>query len=274
SVRAEADNQESMIAANDAIDDLKEKRKILLVEDDEEIRNYLSSHLSLSYTVLEAENGKLAWEILQQEDEIQLIISDLMMPVLDGLTLCKMVKQNIQHCHIPFILLTAKNEVEHQLKGLQVGADDYLGKPFIYSIIETKISNIFKQHQRVIRRYSSTLEFNTQELVSTGLDEEFLNRAIEIVEKHIDDENFSVEDFSAEMCMSRSGLHLKLKAITGESARDFIRKVRLNHACKLLKEGRYNLTEISEKIGFTPAYFSTAFKKYTGFMPSEYLKNL
>ena len=270
----EKDKVENSDLTEVIVEDLKEKRKILLVEDDEEIRNYLASHLSSSYSVLEAENGKLAWEILQEEDEIQLIISDLMMPVLDGLTLCKMVKQNIQYCHIPFILLTAKNEVEHQLKGLQVGADDYLGKPFIYSIIETKISNIFKQHQRVIRRYASTLEFNTEELVSTGLDEEFMNRAIEIVEKHIDNENFSVEDFSSEMCMSRSSLHLKLKAITGESARDFIRKVRLSHACKLLKEGKYNVTEISEMIGFTPAYFSTAFKKYTGVMPSEYLKNL
>jgi signal transduction histidine kinase/ligand-binding sensor domain-containing protein/CheY-like chemotaxis protein/AraC-like DNA-binding protein len=249
------------------------KKKILLVEDDEEIRNYLAGHLSDKYNVLEAENGTIAWEILQQEDEIQLILSDLMMPILDGLTLCKMVKQNIHYCHIPFILLTAKNEVEHQLKGLKVGADDYMGKPFIYSIVEAKISNVFKQHQRIIRKYANSVEINTHELASTGLDEEFLSKAMFIIEKHMDNEDFSVEDFSSEMCMSRSGLHLKLKAITGESARDFIRKVKLNHACKLLKEGKYNLTEISELIGFTPAYFSTAFKKYTGYMPSEYLKN-
>ena len=272
------ENQDSSLdngEANEIIIENEEyvvKKKIILVEDDEEIRNYLAGHLSDKYNVLEAENGKIAWEILQQEDEIQLILSDLMMPLLDGLTLCKMVKQNIHYCHIPFILLTAKNEVEHQLKGLKVGADDYMGKPFIYSIVEAKISNVFKQHQRIIRKYANSVEINTQELASTGLDEEFLSKAMFIIEKHMDNEDFSVEDFSSEMCMSRSGLHLKLKAITGESARDFIRKVKLNHACKLLKEGKYNLTEISELIGFTPAYFSTAFKKYTGYMPSEYLK--
>jgi len=130
------------------------------------------------------------------------------------------------------------------------------------------------QHHRVIQRYASTIELHTQELVTTGLDEEFMNRAIEIVEKFIDKQEFSVEDFSREMCMSRSGLHLKLKAITGESARDFIRKVRLSFACKLLKEGRYNVTEISEMIGFTPAYFSTSFKKYAGCIPSEYQKKI
>ena len=250
------------------------RRNILLVEDDEEIRNYLSDHLSSSYHVIEAENGRVAWELLQKTENIQLIISDLMMPVLDGLTLCKMVKQNIQYCHIPFFLLTAKNEVVHQLKGLQVGADDYIGKPFIFSILETKIGNIFRQHQRVIQKYASAVELHTQEMVSTGLDKEFMDKAIAVVEKFIDIQEFSVEDFSREMCMSRSGLHLKLKAITGESARDFIRKVRLSFACKLLKEGRHNVTEISEMIGFTPAYFSTSFKKYAGCIPSEYQKKI
>ena len=250
------------------------RRTILLVEDDEEIRGYLLDHLSASYHIIEAENGDIAWKILQKAENIELIISDLMMPVLDGLALCKMVKQNIHYCHIPFLLLTAKNEVEDQLKGLQTGADDYIGKPFIYSIIEIKIRNIFMQHHRVIQRYASTIELHTQELVTTGLDVEFMNRAIEIVEKYLDKQEFSVEDFSREMCMSRSGLHLKLKAITGESARDFIRKVRLSFACKLLKEGRYNVTEISEMIGFTPAYFSTSFKKYAGCIPSEYQKKI
>jgi AraC-like DNA-binding protein len=115
---------------------------------------------------------------------------------------------------------------------------------------------------------------DTHELVSNPLDEEFLNKAVTIVEKYLDNSDFSVEEFSSEMCMSRSGLHLKMKAITGESAGDFIRKVRLSTACKLLKEGRYNVAEISTMIGMSPTYFSTTFKKYIGCLPSEYVKTL
>jgi signal transduction histidine kinase/ligand-binding sensor domain-containing protein/DNA-binding response OmpR family regulator len=251
-----------------------ERIKIILVEDDEEIRNYLTDHLSQKYNVFEAENGKIAWEILQNTEDIHLILSDLMMPVLDGIALCKMVKQNIQYCHIPFILLTAKNEVVHQLKGLQVGADDYIGKPFIYSILETKISNIFKQHQRIIKRYSTNPELNPIELVSNQLDEEFMSKAVKIVENYLDDSDFSVEIFSREMNMHRSGLHFKIKAITGESASDFIRKVRFSVACKLLIDGRYNVAEISTMIGMSPTYFSSTFKKHIGCLPREYVKNI
>jgi signal transduction histidine kinase/ligand-binding sensor domain-containing protein/DNA-binding response OmpR family regulator len=266
-------NLENEIQSNETPEN-ENIKQILVVEDDEEIRNYLVDQLATSYQVIMAENGKVAWSILENENNIELILSDLMMPVLDGIALCKMVKQNILFCHIPFILLTAKNDVEHQLKGLQTGADDYIGKPFVYSIIETKINNIFKQHQRIVRRYASNPELNPQELVSNKLDEEFLIKAIAIIEKNIDNENFSVEEFSSEMFMSRSGLHLKIKAITGESAGDFIRKVRLAEACKLLKEGRYNSAEISTMIGMSPVYFSATFKKHIGCRPSEYVKTL
>jgi len=249
------------------------RKCLLIVEDDEEIRNYLNEQLSLKYDVQLAENGKVAWERLN-EKEVDLILSDVMMPVIDGVTLCKMVKQNIHFSHIPFILLTAKNDITDQLKGLQTGADDYIGKPFVYSIIDTKITNIFRQHSRIISRYASSPDLDTHELVSNPLDEEFLNKAVTIVEKYLDNSDFSVEEFSSEMCMSRSGLHLKMKAITGESAGDFIRKVRLSSACKLLKEGRYNVAEISTMIGMSPTYFSTTFKKYIGCLPSEYVKTL
>ncbi len=254
-------------------ENIDKKHRILIVEDDEEIRNYLVEQLSEKYQVIAAENGKIGWEIMNHK-EINLILCDLMMPVLDGVSLCKMVKQNINFSHIPFILLTAKNDVHDQLKGLQIGADDYIGKPFVYSILETKIANIFKQRIRIISKYASTPELHLHELVTNQLDEEFLNKAVKIVEKYLSDSEFSVEEFSKEMFMSRSGLHLKIKAITGESTGDFIRKVRLSVACKLLKEGRYNVTEISTMIGMSPTYFSTSFKKYVGFLPSEYLKNL
>ena len=259
---------------SDNLQSINEKRKrILIVEDDEEIRNYLKDQLEESYEIVTTENGKEALGMLGSV-EIDLILSDVMMPIMDGVQLCKMVKQNIQFSHIPFILLTAKNDVADQLRGLQFGADDYIGKPFVYSIVSTKITNLFRQHNRIIARYAASPEMQTNELVSNPLDEEFLKKAVSIVEKYIDNSEFSVDEFSSEMCMSRSGLHLKMKAITGEPAGDFIRKVRLSTACKLLKEGRYNVAEISTMIGMSPTYFSTSFKKYIGSLPSEYLKTM
>jgi signal transduction histidine kinase/ligand-binding sensor domain-containing protein/DNA-binding response OmpR family regulator len=253
--------------------DLERPKRLMIVEDDEEIRNYLNDQLSQKYDVQLAENGKEAWDSLN-EKEVDLILSDVMMPQIDGVTLCKMVKQNIHFSHIPFILLTAKNDISDQLKGLQTGADDYIGKPFVYSIIDTKITNIFRQHSRIIARYATNPDLDPHELVSNPLDEEFLNKAVIIVEKNLDNSEFSVEEFSSEMFMSRSGLHLKMKALTGESAGDFIRKVRLSNACKMLKEGRYNVAEISTMIGMSPTYFSTTFKKHIGYLPSEYVKTL
>jgi len=270
----EASEETPVGLAKETTDETDERKKrLMIVEDDEEIRNYLNEQLALKYDVQLAENGKAAWDKLN-EKEVDLILSDVMMPLIDGVTLCKMVKQNIHFSHIPFILLTAKNDISDQLKGLQTGADDYIGKPFVYSIIDTKITNVFRQHSRIIARYASNPNLNTQELVSNPLDEEFLNKAVAIVEKYLDNSEFSVEEFSSEMCMSRSGLHLKLKAITGESAGDFIRKVRLSNACRMLKEGRHNVAEISTLIGMSPTYFSTTFKKYIGCLPSEYVKTL
>lgn len=268
-VAEEEQGGEQGIEDEDRID---EQQQILLVEDDEEIRNYLFEQLSEKYKVVTACNGEKAWKILH-ETKINLILSDLMMPVLDGVSLCKMAKQNINFSHIPFILLTAKTDIQDQLKGLQTGADDYIGKPFVYSILEKKIENIFRQHSRIIAKYASSPELHPSELVGNPLDEEFLNKAVAVVEKYLNDCEFSVEKFSQEMCMSRSNLHLKIKAITGESASDFIRKVRLSSACKLLKNNLYNVTEISTMIGMSPTYFSTSFRKYIGCSPSEYLKN-
>ena len=177
-----------------------------------------------------------------KEQEVSLILTDVMMPVMDGLQLCKQIKQNLRTCHIPVIILSAKTDLKEQLEGLQVGADDYIPKPFSMIMIATKIKNLFRTRYRAIEHYSNSLE----------------------VEPEI---------FAREMCMSRSNLHIKMKALTGESANDFIRKMRFNQACKLLKEGKYTVSEISGMVGFnTPSYFATSFKKYFGCLPSEYGK--
>ena len=163
--------------------------------------------------------------------------------------------------------------MKEQLEGLQVGADDYIPKPFSLIMVATKIKNLFRTRYRVIEHYSKSLEIEPEKIALNPLDEELLKRAVEIMEKHIDDVEFTTDEFAREMCMSRSNLHLKMKALTGESTNDFIRKMRFNKACKLLKEGRYTVAEISTMVGYnTPSYFATSFKKFFGCLPSEYGK--
>lgn len=247
-------------------------KKILLVEDDDLVKSYLQEKFSECYKVLSAENGKEAIQILEQESDIDLIVSDVMMPIMDGIKLCKYVKHNINYSHIPVILLTAKTDLSAQLDGLQAGADDYISKPFIYAILQAKIINIFKVRGLLLQRYSSSDDADISQLATNTVDEEFLQKAISIIERHMENPEFSTEDFSREMGMSRSNLYIKLKALTNESAVVFIRRIRFSHACKLLKQGRYNVSEISGMVGFTPSYFASSFKKHMGCMPSEYIK--
>lgn len=245
---------------------------LLLVEDNDEIRSYLNSGLSSLFTVLQASNGQEAVDLLK-DSEVDIIITDVMMPVMDGIKLCKYVKQNICTSHIPVIMLSAKTDIAAQMEGLQIGADDYIAKPFPLSLLISKIQNMMRTRMRILEKYSKTMEIEPEKIAFNAMDEELLKRAIEIVEKNMDNTEFSTEDFAKAMNMSRSNLHLKLKAITGESAIEFIRKIRFKEACLLLKEGRYNIAEISTKVGFnTPSYFATSFKKYVGCLPTEYVK--
>ena len=211
-------------------------------------------------------------EILKEKD-VDVVVTDVMMPVMDGIKLCKSIKQNIRTCHIPVIILSAKSEVKDQMEGLQVGADDYIPKPFSLSVVMTKIQNMLRTRHRMLERYSKSLEVEPEKITFNAMDEALLKRAVTIVEKNMDNIEFSTDEFAREMNMSRSNLHLKLKAITGESTIDFIRKIRFNEACKLLKDGRYTVSEVSSMVGFnTPSYFATSFKKYFGCLPTEYIK--
>lgn len=245
---------------------------ILVVEDNRELRQYLVNGLSALFDILETENGQKALDILKDKD-VDLIITDVMMPVMDGVRLCKLVKQNLRTCHIPVYMLSAKVDIKYQLEGLQVGADDYIAKPFSMEVLRTKILNMLRTRYRIFERYSNMTEIRPEKLTSNTMDEELLRKAIAVVEKNMDNVEFSTEQFAREMNMSRSNLHLKLKAITGKSAIDFIHKIRFNRACQLLKEGKYTVSEISFMVGYnTPSYFAARFKKYIGCLPTEYGK--
>ena len=252
---------------------ISNRERILVVEDNADIRHYLARELKPYFSVDEASNGDEALALLKEKDNIELILTDVMMPGTDGIQLCKRVKQNLKTCHIPVIILSAKADVQEQLEGLQVGADDYIPKPFAMSVVLAKIRNLFRMRNLIRQRYSQSQNVEPEKIALNSLDQELLEKAVRVVEAHMDDVDFSTEQFAREMCMSRSGLHAKLKALTGESTNDFIRKIRFNRAAQLLKEGRYTIAEVSMMVGFnTPSYFASSFKKYFGCQPSEYGK--
>ena len=251
-------------------EDEAKQETLLLVEDNVEITNYLFETFRHQFHIVTATNGQEALEQIKKSHP-DIIITDLMMPVMDGLKLVQSVKQNIQTSHIPIIVLTAKDSQDDQIRGLETGADDYLTKPFSTSVLQAKIANQLKAKYRLLNYYSNTLKIEPEKVTRNNMDGEFLKKAIKIVEENISNADFSVDDFCKSMYMSRSNLHLKMKAITGESTINFIRKIRMNHACKLLREGTYSIAEISDMTGFnTPSYFTTTFKKHVGCLPTEY----
>ncbi len=253
---------------------IDEKELILLVDDNTDISSYIKESLSYEYKIKLVSNGKEALEFLMNE-EPSLIISDIMMPVMDGLSLCKTLKQSVKTCHIPIILLTAKTSVDDQIEGLHLGADDYMAKPFEMNLLEAKVHNLIKTRKRLKELFSQTHDIKPEAIAFNRLDKEFLEKAMLVVEEHLIDPKFSVDLFAQEMNMSRSNLHLKMKAITGASATDFIKKIRFSEAIKLLEENRYSMAEISFKTGFnSPSYFSTSFKKHFGYLPTEHIQKI
>ena len=245
---------------------------ILLVDDNKEMVDYLKNNFKSEYITLIAGNGEEALEMMK-EQKVDLILSDVMMPGIDGIKLCEIVKKNMQTCHIPVILLSAEGSIEAQAAGIQVGADDYISKPFSMYLLKGKINNILKARQRLRYYYSSTIDIDAAKMTSNKLDEEFITKAIQTVEENISDEDFTADDLAEKLFMSRSSLYYKMNSISGEPPANFIRRIRFNMACKLLLDGRYSISEVSAMVGFASrSYFSTSFKKYMGCLPSDYVK--
>jgi len=247
---------------------------VLIVEDDEDLLSYLSNNLSGSYNIVTASNGRDALNQISQ-NKVDIVLTDVMMDIMDGIDLCRTLKEDIKTCHIPIIMLSAKSTVEDQLSGLEVGADDYVTKPFTTSILKAKINNMMASKERILNYYSSSTEIEPEKIATNHIDNELLTKAKEIVLKNLDNIAFTTEMFCEEMGMSRTNLHLKMKALTGGSTIDFIRKIRFSEAIKLLSSGKYNISEVSYMVGFNSlSYFSTSFKKYFGYLPSDYMKKI
>ena len=250
---------------------MDDKLKILLCEDDENLGTLLSEYLQAKgFQADLCPDGEVGYKAFLK-NKYDICVLDVMMPKKDGFTLAQEIRQ--ANAEIPIIFLTAKQLKEDILEGFKIGADDYITKPFSIAIVKAKIQNALRIRKTTIEHYTQTQQIVPKEITNNALDEELLSRAIEIVNQNLCNTDFSTERFAREMLMSRSNLPLKLKALTGESTNDFIRRIRFNKACALLKEGRLSVSEISYKVGFnSPSYFATSFKKRFGCMPTEYGK--
>lgn len=265
----QASSDKNLTPQND-IEAKEDKTIILVVEDNADVREYIKDSLGDGFYVEEASNGEQG--VRKAEQLIpDLIISDVMMPKMDGNELSRRIKNDEKTSHIPIILLTAKSEQESRIEGLETGADDYLTKPFDTKELLIRIKNLITIRRKLQEKYSGEkiiLKKYSEKLSS--IDEKFLCKVLEVVENHLSEEEFSIENFGEGVGMSRVQLHRKLKALTGKSASLYLRSVRLVKAKEMIKEKRGNISEIAYSVGFSsPAYFSACFKEEFGYPPSE-----
>ena len=249
--------------------------RVLLVEDNEELRTFLYYQLSKIYDVETAEDGLIG---LDKATKLlpDLIISDVMMPNMDGIQMLDQLKNQPLTSHIPVILLSAKFSIESQIEGLAYGADFYMPKPFNNELLLTSIENLIRQRQRVFEalKTNKKLDLEPSAISITSDDEKFLTRIIEIVEKHIQDAQFNIESIATKMNMGRSAFYAKFTSLTNSSPVEFVREIRLKRARQYFDGGRHSITEVAYEVGFTnQKYFSTCFRQQFGITPTEYLKS-
>lgn len=272
--KTEAYADEEDVQTNDEAEVVKKKHSVLVIEDNEELLQLMTRLLKREYNVFTAENGKEGIIVLENED-VDLIVSDVMMPEMDGIEFCKYVKGNLEISHIPVILLTAKNKEEDRAEAYEVGADAFISKPFNLPVLYARIRNLLKHKEGLVHDFKHQLVFELKDLNYTSLDEDFLQRAIDCVNGHLEDAEFDQPQFADEMKTSKSTLYKKLKSLTGLNTSAFIRNVRLKSACRIMEEKGSNIriSELAYAVGFNdPKYFSSCFKKEFGMLPSEYIE--
>jgi signal transduction histidine kinase/ligand-binding sensor domain-containing protein/DNA-binding response OmpR family regulator len=248
-------------------------KKVLVVEDTYEVRDYLESQLKQYYRVFTAENGAKGL-VLAVKEMPDIIISDIMMPEIDGITLCQRIKTNIKTSHIPVILLTAKSSDEQKIKGYEIGADDYITKPFSSQVLLTRINNIIKTREKLISSFKSEANLSPSEVTITPLDEQLMNKVLALIEENISDEYYSVEKLCSDAAVSRPQLYRKIKALTDMSINEFIRSIRLKRAANLLEQDDASVANVMYQVGFSNrSYFTKTFKEMFDVNPKEYKRS-
>ena len=252
----------------------KKELKILIVEDNPEIRYYLKQSLHPNYETIEAANGKIGHELALQHIP-DLIITDVMMPEMNGIELCKILKNEVLTQHIPIIILSAKSTIEDTLEGLETGADDYVPKPFNEQILLAKIKTLLTNRQKLIEKYrqSQFVEIPSEETTALSFDDPFVNRVVGFIKENLSDEELTNEKIESHFNTNKMQLYRKLKAVTGWSVNSLIREIRIKEAKQLLMNSELNISEISYQLGFSdPLYFSKYFKKEVGVAPVVFRK--
>jgi len=281
----DVDNQNSGKTLNDLVDNKnladdeniysdESKIKIpsiLVVEDSSDVREYIFSLLQNEYKIIQAENAEAG---IKKASELMpdLILSDIMMPGMDGIEFCKQIKTNFQTSHIPVILLTAKVSRQDKIEGLETGADDYVTKPFNFQELSVRIKNLLDQRKRLKDKFSKEIKIQPEAVTANSVDKDFLERALNAAEKNLYNLDFDQETFAKEMFLSRSQLHRKMIAITGQAPGEFVRIFRLKKAAQLLLEKKLSVTQIALEVGFnSPSHFTKAFQQYFSCLPSEFI---
>ena len=260
------------------------KPLILIAEDVESNYKLLEIILKKEYDLLWAKNGKeaVAYALSHNPDAV---LMDIKMPVMDGITLCKQLKDDVRTSHIPIILLTAKDSLQDKEEGYEVGADSYLTKPFSASLLRSRINNLLDSRKKLVAQFQAQstpgnqIDLSEKRIVIaealSKLDNEFIEKITLLIEENLSSEKIDINYLSDKMCMSGSTLYRKMKALTGLSTNEYIRKVKMENAERLLLEGKFNISEIAYKVGMnSTGYFRQCFKEEFGVSPSDYLKQI
>ncbi len=249
-----------------------DKPLLLIAEDNYDLRAFLIQSLAGEYRILEADNGKEALELATKYGP-QLIISDIMMPIMDGLELCSHLKESIQTSHIPLILLTSRNMVEHWVEGLEAGADDYVPKPFHLQILQARIENLISSRRRLQALFGQPQRPKIEEVAQNPLDQKFVKQLYELLDTHLGDPDYGPDQVASDLCISRSLLYKKIKALSSMSVTEFVNAHKLEKACTMLLDPEMNISEVAYRCGFNdPKYFSRVFRKRFGISPKEYAR--
>lgn len=247
------------------------KPSLLIVEDDSQLQAFIARRLAATYRTVTADNGRQALELLAKGEPVDLILSDVMMPEMDGLELCRSVKSDLQYSHIPVLLLTAKTDIASKVEGLGTGADVYVEKPFSLEYLRACISALLSNRELVRRHFLESPFVKSEMLTYSKADEDFIRNLDEYIMQHIEQPDLMVEDIASAMCMSSSNLFRKLKAIIGKNPSEYLRIKRLKKAAELLQCSEYGITDVSLLVGFrSPTYFSSCFKKQFGITPTDF----
>lgn len=246
--------------------------RILVVDDEPDLLNFICDRLNETFEVMRAGNGKEALELLRQ-NTVELVLSDVMMPVMDGIEMCKAIKSDLDLCHIPVIFLTAKNDINSKIDGLKVGAEAYIEKPFSFDYLKSQVVSLLSNRRKEREAFSKRPFFPMQNMQMSKEDETFMERAVKVINDNITDEQFNVERLAEELCMSRSSLLRKIKSVFNLPPLDFIRLIKMKKAAELIKEGNCKVGEVCFMVGFSSySYFSKLFSKQFGMTPKDFEK--